>query len=71
MRLRANRPMRVTVPELGLDLDFALGEDIRTEISAKFRDHRVRDELSAAGFAAEDRWLDEAGDFALWLAKAV
>lgn len=71
MRLRANRPMHVTVPELGLDLDFDLGEDIRTEISAKFRDQSVRDELAAAGFAAEHRWLDEAGDFALWLARAV
>lgn len=71
MRLRATRAMHVSVPELVLDLDFEDGEDIRTEVSAKFREQRVRDELSAAGFAAEAHWLDEAGDFALWLAKAV
>ena len=71
MRLRATRAVHVTVPELGLDLDFEPGEDIRTEVSAKFREQRVRDELAAAGFTAEDRWLDDGGDFALWLAKAV
>lgn len=71
MRLRADRAMHVTVGELGLDLDFDPGEDIRTEVSAKFREQRVRDELAAAGFTAESRWTDEAGDFALWLAKAV
>jgi len=71
MRLRAERALHVTVPELGLGLDFAAGEEIRTEVSAKFREQRVRGELSAAGFAAERRWLDGAGDFAAWLAKAV
>lgn len=71
MRLRATRPMHVTVPELALEVDFEAGEDIRTEVSAKFREQRVRDELGDAGFDVAHHWLDDAGDFALWLAKAV
>ncbi|RCW45986.1 L-histidine N-alpha-methyltransferase [Halopolyspora algeriensis] len=69
MRLRATRPMRVSVPELELVVDFAEGEEIGTEISAKFRLERVRDELDAAGFALHRWWTDEAGDFAASLAS--
>ncbi|MCI2417517.1 L-histidine N(alpha)-methyltransferase [Saccharopolyspora sp. K220] len=70
MRLRAARPMRVQLAELALTVEFAAGEEIRTEISAKFRRERVRDELSAAGFELHRWWLDDAGDFALSLAAA-
>ncbi|MEV0701853.1 L-histidine N(alpha)-methyltransferase [Saccharopolyspora sp. NPDC050389] len=70
MRLRADRPMRVRLPELGLGVDFADGEEIRTEISAKFRHDRVRDELAVAGFELRHWWLDDAEDFALSLAAA-
>ena len=37
MRLRAERAMAVTVRDLGLVVEFAAGEELRTEISAKFR----------------------------------
>lgn len=70
MRLRASRPMHVTVRELALEVDFAEGEEIRTEVSAKFRQRRVRDELDVAGFALHDWWLDPREDFALSLACA-
>ncbi|MGP4017087.1 L-histidine N(alpha)-methyltransferase [Saccharopolyspora sp. 5N708] len=70
MRLRAEAPMRVRLAELALTVDFAAGEEIRTEISAKFRRNRVRDELSLAGFDLHHWWLDDAGDFALSLAVA-
>jgi L-histidine N-alpha-methyltransferase len=70
MRLRASRPMRVSVRDLGLDVDFADGEEIRTEVSAKFRQDGVRDELDAAGFDLHRWWLDDEGDFALSLARA-
>lgn len=70
MRLRAQRAMRVTVAELSLSVDFAEGEDIRTEVSAKFRQQQVRAELAVAGFRTHQHWLDDAGDFALWLAVA-
>ncbi|GAA0536412.1 histidine N-alpha-methyltransferase [Saccharopolyspora subtropica] len=70
MRLRARRPLRVRLAELALDVDFTAGEEIRTEISAKFRRDRVHDELAAAGFRLHRWWLDDAGDFALSLAVA-
>ncbi|MDA3645209.1 L-histidine N(alpha)-methyltransferase [Saccharopolyspora indica] len=70
MRLRAARPMRVELAELALTAELAAGEEIRTEISAKFRRERVHDELTAAGFDLRHWWLDDAGDFALSLAVA-
>jgi L-histidine N-alpha-methyltransferase len=69
MRLRARRPMRVRV--LDLDLVFAAGEELRTEISAKFRPADVDAELGAAGFAVQARWTDGDGLFAVTLAQAV
>ena len=71
MRLRALRPMRVRVPALDLTVDFAEGEDLHTEVSAKFRREGVERELAAAGFAARHWWTDPAGRFAETLAEAV
>ncbi|GAA3761163.1 L-histidine N(alpha)-methyltransferase [Plantactinospora mayteni] len=68
MRLRARRPMRVRV--LDLDLAFAEGEELRTEISAKFRPEDVDAELAAAGFTGQARWTDDDGLFAVTLAQA-
>ncbi|GAA3048904.1 L-histidine N(alpha)-methyltransferase [Actinokineospora globicatena] len=70
MRLRARRALTATIAELGLTVEFAEGEDVRTEISAKFRRERVVSELGAAGFSLEHWWTDEAGRFALSLARA-
>ena len=69
LRLRADMPQRVTIPGADLDLDLASGEEIRVEISTKFRLESLRDELGAAGFAVERTWTDAAGDFALTLAR--
>ena len=55
------------VRALDLDVDFADGEEVRTEISAKFRRERVERELAAAGFELAEWWTDPAGDFALSL----
>ncbi|MEO3930302.1 L-histidine N(alpha)-methyltransferase [Micromonosporaceae bacterium B7E4] len=68
MRLRARRPMRVRV--LDLDLAFAEGEELRTEISAKFRPEDVDAELAAGGFTVQARWTDDDGLFAVTLAQA-
>ncbi|QGK69863.1 L-histidine N(alpha)-methyltransferase [Allosaccharopolyspora coralli] len=70
MRLRAEAAVSVRVRELGLTVEFAEGEELRTEVSAKFRRDRVRDELSVAGFELRRWWTDEAGEFALSLAQA-
>ena len=67
MRLRSLRAQRVHITALNLDVDFAEGEEMRTEISAKFRRATVEDELSAAGLRLERWWTDPAGDFALSL----
>ncbi|RLK59407.1 L-histidine N(alpha)-methyltransferase [Actinokineospora cianjurensis] len=70
MRLRAKRALRATITDLDLAVDFAEGEDVRTEVSAKFRRERVVGELGAAGFSLEHWWTDEGGRFALSLARA-
>jgi L-histidine N-alpha-methyltransferase len=67
MRLRARGPQRVNVAGLDLELDFADGETVRTEISAKFRAERVRTELRAAGLEVAAWWTDPNDDFALSL----
>jgi len=67
MHLEATRPMRVTVGALDLTVDFAAGERMRTEISAKFRRAQLASELAAVGLQAAGWWTDPAGDFALSL----
>jgi L-histidine N-alpha-methyltransferase len=71
MRLRARWPMRVTIPGVGLVVDFATGEEVRTEVSAKFRREGVQRELAEAGFALDHWWTDRDGLFAVSLARAV
>ena len=71
MRLRARDRMRVNVDALDLAVDFVPGEEMRTEVSAKFRREGLGDELEAAGFAPGPWWTDPDDDFALTLAEAV
>ncbi|VFA99641.1 L-histidine N(alpha)-methyltransferase [Nocardia cyriacigeorgica] len=68
MRLEATADMRVDVADLGLVLDFARGEQLRTEISAKFRLEGLDTELSAAGFTLDKAWTDPDSRFTLVLA---
>ncbi len=67
MRLRAPREVRVRIDDLDLDVRLSTGEDIRTEISAKFRRDRLTAELTAAGFTARGWWTDERGWFSVSL----
>jgi L-histidine N-alpha-methyltransferase len=69
MRLRSEGAHAVHVGELDLDVEFADGEEMRTEISAKFRRERVEAELAAAGLALTAWWTDPGGDFALSLSR--
>jgi L-histidine N-alpha-methyltransferase len=68
MLLRADRSHEVRVDGLDLVVGFEAGEDMRTEISAKFRREGVEAELAAAGLALARWWTDPAGDFAVSLA---
>ncbi|KDN76108.1 histidyl-tRNA synthetase [Streptomyces olindensis] len=70
MRLRSRTAQTVKVPALDLAVDFAAGEELRTEVSAKFRQEGVRAELFAAGLDLAHWWTDGAGRFALSLSVA-
>jgi len=69
MRLRATRPMTAHVNALDLTVHFDTDEEMRTEISAKFRQPGVESELESAGLTMTNWWTDEAGDFALSLSR--
>ncbi|WP_413760048.1 L-histidine N(alpha)-methyltransferase [Streptomyces sp. MMBL 11-3] len=70
MRLRARSAQTVKIPALDLAVEFAAGEELRTEVSAKFREERVRAELAAAGLGLSHWWTDTGGRFALSLGTA-
>jgi L-histidine N-alpha-methyltransferase len=68
MRLRSVVEQQVTIGDLGLAVRFAAGEEMRTEISAKFRREGIEAELAAAGLRVLRFWTDPDGDFGLTLA---
>jgi L-histidine Nalpha-methyltransferase len=70
MRLRPAREQHVTIGDLGLTVSFAAGEELRTEISAKFRREKIEAELAAAGLRTLRFWTDPDGDFGLTLAQS-
>ena len=68
MRLRAREEMEVTLEDAGISVRFAEGEDLLTEISAKFTPERIEAELEAAGFVVDGMWGAAEGEFLLTLA---
>jgi L-histidine N-alpha-methyltransferase len=67
MRLRARRHQLVHVAAVQLTVTFERGEEMRTEISAKFRRAGIEAELATAGLRMTHWWTDPAGDFAVSL----
>ena len=67
MRLESLRDQRVHLRGIDLEIELAAGEQVRTEISSKFRREGVTAELAAAGLDLVEWWTDPAGDFALSL----
>jgi L-histidine Nalpha-methyltransferase len=67
MRLRASRACTVWIADLDLRVDFAAGEDLRTEISCKFTRPRVEADFDAAGLALDGWYTDADQWFALSL----
>jgi L-histidine N-alpha-methyltransferase len=65
MRLRARRAMTVRVTDIDLTVDFSSGEEIRTEISAKFRRESLNEEMHAIGFSPLGWWTDDMARFAV------
>jgi L-histidine N-alpha-methyltransferase len=70
MRLVASRAMTVTVADLDMVVEFAAGEEMCTEVSAKFRLPGVQTMLADAGFEIAATWTDPDDLFALTLARA-
>ena len=70
MRLRAEVPVTARFDGLDLDLELSVGEEIRVEISSKFRPEELVDELGRAGFDDRPRvFTDDRDDFAVILAQ--
>jgi L-histidine Nalpha-methyltransferase len=71
MRLRANGAQTVRIDGADLEVTFADGEEIRTEISAKFTRDAVEAELRSAGLALDDFFTDDRTLFGLAFARPV
>lgn len=71
MRLRATCDQAISIPGAGLAVRFAEGEEMRTEVSAKFTAAGLEAELLDAGFRVEDFFTDPDGLFGLALAIPV
>ncbi len=69
MRLRSRREHTTLVRALDLPVHFDAGEEVRTEISAKFTPERLQGDLSAAGLELV-RWFTDPDElFALTLSS--
>ncbi len=69
LRLRVNGDHTVTVGDIDMRLDLHDGEEIRIEISTKFRIPSITAELADAGFTTRQLWTDPPGDVAVVLAS--
>lgn len=67
IRLRSTKQQRVNIKALDLAVDFAAGEDLHTEISAKFRRESFAAELAEIGLTQTHWWTDPNNDYALSL----
>jgi L-histidine N-alpha-methyltransferase len=69
MRLRSDRRQAVHLPGLGLDFELAAGEEIHTEISAKYDRTSAEKLLAGAGFEPVEWFTDPERLFGLALAR--
>ena len=67
MRLRSTAEQTVAIDALDMKVPFGAGEEMRTEISAKFTREQVEEELFVSGFVVDAMWEDPEG-FLLTLA---
>lgn len=71
MRLRSRQAHTVQIRRLGLSVNFTAGEELRTEISAKFTQARVESDFAVAGLSLERWYTDPEELFALSLAGPI
>jgi L-histidine N-alpha-methyltransferase len=69
MRLRARRAQTIRIPGVGLTVRFAAGEEMRTEISAKFTARRLEADLRAGGLDLVGWFSDPDDLFAVTLSR--
>jgi len=69
IRLRSLADQMVRLDGLDLNVRFAAGEEMRTEISAKFTRERLEAVYEEAGLVLSGWFTDPAGDYALSLAR--
>jgi L-histidine N-alpha-methyltransferase len=69
MRLRARHSQAVRIGDLDLVVEFEAGEELRTEISAKFTRERLEADLAAAGMEIVAWYTDPDELFAVSLAQ--
>jgi L-histidine N-alpha-methyltransferase len=70
IRLRSLADQDVRLDLLDLDISFASGEEMRTEISTKFTRERLESVYAGAGLELRGWFTDAAGDYALSLARS-
>jgi len=68
IRLRARTAQTVRIAALDLHVEYAEGEEMHTEISAKFRRDRLEAELAGAGLEVRRWWTDPGEGFGVALA---
>jgi L-histidine N-alpha-methyltransferase len=68
MHLRSRHDQEISIAEAGTHAHLRRGETLRTEISVKFTEAMVREELAAAGMSLERWYTDRLRRFALALA---
>ncbi len=71
IRLRSLKHQVIDIRALDLQVAFAAGEEMRTEISTKFMRPGLEGIYAEAGLELTDWWTDDEGLYALSLARAV
>ncbi len=69
IRLRSLLDQRVALADLELEVGFAEGEEMRTELSCKFTRESLERSLGEAGLRLAEFWTDAGQQFALSLAR--
>jgi L-histidine N-alpha-methyltransferase len=70
IRLRSLADQTVRLAGLDMEVTFAAGEEMRTEISSKFTRERLEGVYAEAGLEMSGWFTDDAGDYALSIARA-
>ncbi len=68
MSLKSLKAQKVHIKKLDMNVELREGEEILTEISAKFSPDGIGEEIATAGMQVIRQWTDSAGDYMVTLA---